>query len=1267
MVSRHDSTCVEEPSIPRDALAAHLLVAEEERIVGLPEPPDPFPLPPDLKGVMNFRLTRLETMCAAHHLLRTRAMEQLTLLKGRVSFDMEDPEVAQIEAQVKELGLAPRRVKWSEGQKEEALRRAHDWVVQQLPQLKLEPALQSVQDPEGRYRPTKKKLHKSPKYYARLLINDHVVGTSQAVALRDDFTLNFQDMFSVDVVHWPESLELQLFEKGKLRDLFLAQVYLGVPGGGGTPHVDPQAKMYQWTSQIPLHQHTEGDAQLQVNQPDRPVLYPSGQLFVRCGWVTHAQLDPSLPVAEVTVDLGRHSPHLTGTSPQLPVSPLTSSQWAGGHALALDKAIVSTGSPAATYVNPLALKHGKDADVPFGVMPPQSPNTKKKLIRRTGGKTGQTLKRNHSPTPPRGPLEPGDPLTELMKAKEAALSYPGGQCPGLVPGMFRLDAVHELVLGGGREEDKRMTLLRRRWSAGPYHNPHGCKLLGAREWRMPVHVPAAVHEALEVNRVYEEVLAAVETGRIGPGGAMGSLAIGGAEPGLRIRKGALSTGLQAREKLLSSYSKLIKEAMTLLWDGLPPGRTYKTDDVVKDMPLPQFRLDLALLSALFKPRRPLRPQRKVIRQVQSIVPRETVLWVTIQRASNMPQRMSLGSRGISSSPQRTNANSMRYPNTTSRTKSSTTNESDGGSSGGAAPSTRGATSSTFVEVQFRGQSRRTASVDGPMPLWNEQITFPIFGIEEEASPSALQTSKSLLFIKLFDEVMSSSKDQSAVSNKSHPGGDDDGPRYPRWERRYLGGLQVPLSAIYQAGVVEGPFEVHVPPVLLGYVQHSNRPPTLHAYITLRPALAPPPSTDVDGRLSGEQEDVAQLHQEWIAEVRDLVQCRGRHIKAMAVDTEGVCNLLPRYLAPCALPPWLSGEGGTGPLDHAMLKASRFVSLIPHVEDPFLSCGDQLAVWLTNKDVIDMAGAGSEERANLLAGYFQQMGQQAVVVLGTSLSGSWSAFVLTTGEPLEGSGIGGPVLVQDINKCRLWNPMTGQCLALRDPLGGLRQVGMVYSSSNIWANIQPTAAPWDISWSLTNTTQWKSLFNTTEEGKELATLQGPVVYQDLEPNFYQELEAHVEEVIRDCLYSARSTQVTLLHNKLSRVLKQLLRDVPHEVEQIAEQSMACCQELLTPSGVDGQPLDREGQQARLALLQRLQANHHDRLHREVRGCKLNGHIFSCPFSDNYMEAIPEMVLNTAIHTTQDKDAKFALAAHVETTGVAYVCCIWMYLVAVHGNY
>lgn len=57
---------------------------------------------------------------------------------------------------------------------------------------------------------------------------------------------------SLRLLKWPASMQLQIWEQGTFRDTLLCQFYLVVPGLAGTPHVDPQAKPYSWTSTEPV-------------------------------------------------------------------------------------------------------------------------------------------------------------------------------------------------------------------------------------------------------------------------------------------------------------------------------------------------------------------------------------------------------------------------------------------------------------------------------------------------------------------------------------------------------------------------------------------------------------------------------------------------------------------------------------------------------------------------------------------------------------------------------------------------------------------------------------------------------------------------------------------------------------------------------------------------------------------------------------------------------------------------------------------------------
>jgi len=64
-----------------------------------------------------------------------------------------------------------------------------------------------------------------------------------------------------------------------------------------------------------------------------------------------------------------------------------------------------------------------------------------------------------------------------------------------------------------------------------------------------------------------------------------------------------------------SFALRLRTGASKLEGGRVGGR-FKTDDVVKDAPLPEFKFDLSTLAAAFAPVRPLRPQRRIVKKIQ---------------------------------------------------------------------------------------------------------------------------------------------------------------------------------------------------------------------------------------------------------------------------------------------------------------------------------------------------------------------------------------------------------------------------------------------------------------------------------------------------------------------------------------------------------------------------------------------------------------------------------------------------------------------------
>eukprot|EP00798_Chlamydomonas_sp_ICE-L_P015518 gene15518-21607_t len=586
---------------------------------------------------------------------------------------------------------------------------------------------------------------------------------------------------------------------------------------------------------------------------------------------------------------------------------------------------------------------------------------------------------------------------------------------------------------------------------------------------------------------------------------------------------------------------------------------------------------------------------KQIEQAITSIPLETELVVTIQRANNLPNRASVRTKKVRVDRSRIDEPVEEFESV-------------------------GKGVACFVEVVFRGIRQRTSTTTvTETPIFNEQITMAAFSPDQdEPSPSAVFENNDYITINVFDEIVTDNRELRSGLKKDD-GGISDPVRYPERERRYLGCLHIPLSAVYQMQVLEGTFRLESPPVLLGYVQESPRPACISLYMSLRPQLAPPQST-MEDIISGELPFLSMIS----------------------------------YLE-----------------DSSLLKIARFVSMIPYLEDSSL-LKRRNDIWTSTADFLHLSAGDSEEHAHLLVGYFLEIGQEAFVVLGASTVGARSAFVLTTGRAAQEPGLP-PQLAQerDFNfdeyQLRLWNPLSGGCSSVKDATGDLREVGMVYDHTNMWANFQMTGQPWCLKWNFGDGGQWNGFFGKFFPERELATLQLPPFYEDKEDRFYEELETRVEESARGI-----GAFITKPDNKVSRVLRSLLVKTPAAMEAISSASLAANLVLaqLAPQGGALAPEETNEVAARLDARHRaiatLQTEHNQRVREDARADMVNGHIIALPFSDRYIDAVHEAVLNTGIHRIADERVKYSMAAHVEKGGHSFVCALWIYVAAVRDS-
>nr|XP_020638603.1 protein CC2D2B isoform X3 [Pogona vitticeps] len=69
---------------------------------------------------------------------------------------------------------------------------------------------------------------KLEKYFIKIYYNNKLVSSTSEAPLHQDFKVIFQQVFRIQVLNWPQSLELEVFESSK-RTTLLARVYLPIP------------------------------------------------------------------------------------------------------------------------------------------------------------------------------------------------------------------------------------------------------------------------------------------------------------------------------------------------------------------------------------------------------------------------------------------------------------------------------------------------------------------------------------------------------------------------------------------------------------------------------------------------------------------------------------------------------------------------------------------------------------------------------------------------------------------------------------------------------------------------------------------------------------------------------------------------------------------------------------------------------------------------------------------------------------------------------
>eukprot|EP00798_Chlamydomonas_sp_ICE-L_P015519 gene15520-21608_t len=375
------------------------------------------------------------------------------------------------------------------------------------------------------------------RYMVKLFVNSHLVGNSKEASMGEDFVLHFKDAFSqlvgnskeetmgedyvfhfkdafsIQVVRWPESIIMQIYEKHLVRDVLVAQVYVAIPGVGGGPHVDSLARPYQFISQQPFQSRvpSEDAAALAVGDRDQFISQQPFQSSVLSrgysgtgagGWTVgdRDQFFYQRPFQSRELSIGYGSAGAggwaVGDRDQFFYQRLLQSREPSEDAAAL---VQEAGVRYPIAQGPNAVgpgewvrypnAQGPDAVGPGGWgNPPSLVYPAGTFFVRCGwvpddmpGGAGIDDSANRAQILNwlgHNKIDPNDPrnaaLMELLKAHEA-------QHGGVVGDLFRLDLFPDIALPEDRASSKRFNFLSRRWNSGPYRNSREGVL---NEWRV---------------------------------------------------------------------------------------------------------------------------------------------------------------------------------------------------------------------------------------------------------------------------------------------------------------------------------------------------------------------------------------------------------------------------------------------------------------------------------------------------------------------------------------------------------------------------------------------------------------------------------------------------------------------------------------------------------------------------------------------------------------------------------------------------------------
>ncbi|GET85427.1 hypothetical protein, conserved [Leishmania tarentolae] len=474
-------------------------------------------------------------------------------------------------------------------------------------------------------------------------------------------------------------------------------------------------------------------------------------------------------------------------------------------------------------------------------------------------------------------------------------------------------------------------------------------------------------------------------------------------------------------------------------------------------------------------------------------------------------------------------------------------------------------------------------------------------------------------------------------------------------------------------------------------------PTLQLYMSLWPPLQrePPPGltrAELTRQVSelNVSPQLRYLHQmalKWqqaaLKKVKAIgsmnAQASTRQIEPFVRCSTGDLVLVCRYLLP--------GGGPPPPSVQTVYEAIRYVSLLPLVAD-MVSWGET-DVWNTNAELLAMRSGECTELALLLVHFLRFLAphRPTYAVFGSGTICQQAIMVLHAFDDAEWT---------------LIDPRSGCTVSTGKPYGTvLRDVHMVVSHDQLWANVQLSGFPHRMTWDLANPAHWLPCFDSAKDPRiaectpHLFPIQRDVLtFLAADPVTSREIELELRACLKKALLTWRNGCPLAYHRGVEAILRELLESAEAEHctcasarrSDIALSAAARLSEYFGES-ITGEPVSSTSVAERRQKHKHRQRRdrHHSRdkgstereaaaasaqpeattpVFSSVRPLRLIGSPVMGSYnpSDPQYQELLQQVFECAVHEVGTSEASFAVGTYVKSyTGDVYA--MWVFLVAI----